>query len=171
MIAQELECMRCRPEKMGWMSTKWLDIGETWRQNEWGCFAPPYFSPSQYLSIVFSSSQSVISGQCSRSLQMSLGVFAHLWECYLLNSMVTVWQLVSKYSQVVCCVMGAREFPVAVFTPMSLCPSKDFSYSFWHWPFLSSCLFPLAPYKAATGKCINGIVKAKERQQLILHCT
>lgn len=39
-------------------------------------FCTPLFSPSQYLSIVFSSSQPVISGQCIRSLQMSLGVFA-----------------------------------------------------------------------------------------------
>lgn len=75
----------------------------------------PLFSPCQYLSIVFGSSHAVISGPCIRSLQMSLGIFAHLWEWYLLNSMATVWQLVSKYSQVICCVMAAHDVPTSCF--------------------------------------------------------
>lgn len=86
------------------LETEWMKV-----------FCTPLFSPSQYLSIVFSSLQSIISGWCIRSLHMSLGVFAHLWERYLLNSMVTVWQLVSKYSQVVRCVMGACEVPSSCF--------------------------------------------------------
>lgn len=135
-------------------------------------FCTPLFSPSQYLGIVFSSSQSVISGQCIGSLQMSFGVFAHLWEWYLLNSMVTVWQLVSKYSQVVCCVISAHDVPSRCFYTNVSQSSKGLSSSFWHWSFLSCAYFSLLLIKLLQErKCINVMVEAKEGQQLIVHCT
>lgn len=92
--------------------------------------------------------------------------------------MVTVWQLMSKYSTVVYCVLGAHDVPGS-FTWELLCQwlfSKGFSYSFLTlvWPFFS-CLFPLTPSEASTGKWmrkqINGIEEAKERQELNVHCT
>lgn len=61
-------------------------------------------------------------------------------------------------------------FPVAVFTPTSLSLPKISLFPFDTG--LSCAYFSLLLIKLLQErKCINVMVKAKERQQLIVHCT
>lgn len=59
---------------------------------------------------------------------------------------------VSKYSQVVCCVMSAHAVPSSCFYTNISQSSKDFSSSFWHWSFLSCAYFSLLLIKSCYRK-------------------